>query len=400
MPPAYVVHVGSTEGGLGVWRDWGVKAAVLVDTDTERLAAAHDRIGLATGQKVQAIEAVLAEKLGEATFYELSFTTESGLFSAEALKSLWPGVEDKETRDVKTVTLDGAVFEGGPPLDARNAWLLLDQFGAASVLQGGSSLLEKTNLVGVRMIADDAGISNSRLGDVTDVLEQHGFACIAIVPGNHPKIGYGVFVKDLVGANEKALELGKSELEKARQVSETHAKLLESEKSEVLALRQSLKEVAEAKAKSDQAAEAARKELEEVKKSKAELDKQLVDKVQEFQAISKELQDNKAGLEVAQKSLKEANEAKAKSDQAAEAARKELESVKKSQADLQKQMADKTEELKLFQSGIDALKAENVELNQRQQLMNEELVKAEAQIELIKDLVLRDQSSGNSESSA
>ena len=65
--------------------------------------------------------------------------------------------------------------------------------------------------------------------------------------------------------------------------------------------------------------------------------------------------------------------------------------TKKSQADLQKQLADKTQELKSVQSTIEALKAENNELNHRQQLMNEELVKAEGQIELIKDLLLREQ---------
>lgn len=40
---------------------------------------------------------------------------------------------------------------------------------------------------------------------------------------------------------------------------------------------------------------------------------------------------------------------------------------------------------------VQRLSAENQELSHRQQLMNEELVKAEGQISLIKDLLLREQ---------
>ena len=112
---------------------------------------------------------------------------------------------------------------------------------------------------------------------------------------------------------------------------------------------------------------------------------------QQLEAAQKELETSKANLQAAQKTIKDSTDAKIKSEQALTDAKKDLEITKKSQADLQKQLAEKTRELQSVQLTIEALKVENNGLNNRQQLMNEELVKAEGQIELIKDLLLREQ---------
>ena len=73
--------------------------------------------------------------------------------------------------------------------------------------------------------------------------------------------------------------------------------------------------------------------------------------------------------------------------QAVDAAYKEHEVANKSIFQLQQQIKD----LESVRAESNKLKAENDELHQRQLLMNDELVKAEGQISLIKDLLLREQ---------
>uniref|UniRef100_UPI0040480B61 hypothetical protein n=1 Tax=Orrella sp. TaxID=1921583 RepID=UPI0040480B61 len=80
-------------------------------------------------------------------------------------------------------------------------------------------------------------------------------------------------------------------------------------------------------------------------------------------------------------------EAVTKLQQQTDVVQKELESAKKSVTQLQQQVKD----LESVRAESNQLKAENDELHQRQLLMNEELVKAEGQITLIKDLLLREQ---------
>ena len=65
-------------------------------------------------------------------------------------------------------------------------------------------------------------------------------------------------------------------------------------------------------------------------------------------------------------------------------------SLSKEKNSLSRQLQAKSRALDEFNEVVKATEAENQELTKRQQLMQEELLKAEAQIELIKDLLLRE----------
>ena len=69
----------------------------------------------------------------------------------------------------------------------------------------------------------------------------------------------------------------------------------------------------------------------------------------------------------------------------------ELSAAQKSVQTTSAALKGKEAELQAELSRVGALAAENQELAHRQQLMNEELIKAEGQISLIKDLLLREQ---------
>jgi hypothetical protein len=151
-------------------------------------------------------------------------------------------------------------------------------------------------------------------------------------------------------------------------------------------------------AQSELQSQAQEKTVAELAAVKVGLEGQLKTLKQSYAALENvQKQKNDELVQVAQKleaalaeAAKETSDAKAKAEQALSDSRKETDAAKKGQIDLQKQLSEKTQELKTIQASIDAKTTENNELNLRQQLMNEELVKAEGQIELIKDLLLRE----------
>jgi len=198
-----------------------------------------------------------------------------------------------------------------------------------------------------------------------------------------------------VEAQIQALVKEKAAVEIQRDALSVERESLLKEKSAVQAQVEEQKKLAtERQSKIDELTIALQAEVEKLKDVSTRLDGVTAEKAtvaQQIEAAQKELETSKANLQVAQKTVKDLTDAKTKSEQALTEAKKDLETTKKSQADLQKQLADKTQELQFVQSTIEALKVENNELNHRQQLMNEELVKAEGQIELIKDLLLREQ---------
>ena len=101
-------------------------------------------------------------------------------------------------------------------------------------------------------------------------------------------------------------------------------------------------------------------------------------------ALGSQLQEQTQAKEAALNQLAQANQSK-------EAALRQL-------SDMQQSFDNVTAKLKVTETTLEKelgqvqrLSAENQELSHRQQLMNEELVKAEGQISLIKDLLLREQ---------
>jgi hypothetical protein len=101
-------------------------------------------------------------------------------------------------------------------------------------------------------------------------------------------------------------------------------------------------------------------------------------------ALGSQLQEQTQAKEAALHQLAQANQFK-------EAALCQLSDMQKSFDNVTAKLKVKETALELELGQVQRLSAENHELSHRQQLMNEELVKAEGQISLIKDLLLREQ---------
>ena len=249
IPPAQVVHVvaGDAQGPLGVWRTWGIDAAVVIDVGAAEIDKSNDRF---QNDSIQRRQAILSDAVGEATFYELNLQSESGLLDAERLKALWPGIETIEEKTVATNTLDHLLITDQTiaPQSAEtktsapvipDAWLFIDCIGASKVLRGGAQSLAHVNLVCAKVVADDVALDGASCHEVARSLAESGFVQVALLPGAHPQIGYGVFCRNLIEVKSQA------QVRKLQVDLEDQIRKVVGSKAEIGAVKQQLAEAME-----------------------------------------------------------------------------------------------------------------------------------------------------------
>jgi len=419
IPPSEVIHVGAGDGQgpLNVWHGWGLGSSVLIDANPERLSWVTDKLGggtvvdqsgddgsvdgqVDTAKSVSAesviaepfiaeseaaksdsdesvktksvtaisstdhaamvVNAILSDKVGETTFFDLNLEGESGFVGAESLKALWPGIETVQERVVGTKTLDGVLEgrsgagAGGEPGSgfsaSENAWLFIDCLPAGLVLCGANKTLENVNLVCARVAADDVVVDGASCGEVAGVLAEVGFAQVALLAGSHPKIGYGVFCRDVVDRQQETLQsLGKRQ----QAESDGHRTMVQGLEADLASVKKTLAEESEAKGKlAEQVA------IE--KKAKDEI-------VVELDSHRTKVQGLEVDLASVKKTLAEESEAKAK---------------------LIEQVAIEKKAKDDLNAKVEQHKKDKAEWDARQHLYSEEMAKAEGQIDMIKDLLL------------
>jgi chromosome segregation ATPase len=212
-----------------------------------------------------------------------------------------------------------------------------------------------------------------------------------------------------------SLKVAKAELESDRnalQQSEAQLKQRQQELDQELeALKTAHAGLAQDKAELTQHRQALTEELESVKTAKAGLESdrnalqqseaQLKQRQQEMGKELEALKAAKAGLESdrnalqhSEAQLKQRQQELGKELEALKAAKASLESEKsiliKQQQDTAQTAEARLKQINDLKQEIETRKAKEAELEHRQQLINEEMVRAEAQIDLIKDMFLRE----------
>lgn len=199
LPPRGVLLVGAGSG-KGPWVQWLLSRNVASDGVSVHMVEGDERqyrhlqrsVGDNNGWTLW--RDVVVPSAGATTFHRLSNPDESGLLAAQNLRKLWPNLSDESSAAIKdATTLDALGEEAGG--DAN--WLILDCLPATALLQGGTELLRKLDVVLVR-VADD--LPPGLLADqhaVDQLLCDAGLRAVCRQVERHPALAHVLYVRDV-----------------------------------------------------------------------------------------------------------------------------------------------------------------------------------------------------------
>ena len=373
-----VVHVGAGHGvgDLHIWRQWPeVQHACCIDADPDRLAtwAGATAPNWPTGWR--ALPAVVADTAGVRDYHSASNRDEDGLLPTELLQTLWPRLQRVTTEARPTQPLDALVG------DVPSCGLIVDCLPALPVLRGAAQTLARSQWLCVRVaelgLADDVA-QMTAASAVTDHLTQVGFNLVAHVSGNHPAIGYAFYARDW--------HLAMQHLQQQRDAEAQAKAALQKTTAELQQAQANLQAQLAAEIQAKQAETAAKAEALKQRDAEAQAKAALQKTTAELQQAQADLQAQLAA-ETQAKQAEAAAKADALKQRDAEAMAK-VEALKQRDAEAAAK-EDALQQRDELSQNFSALTCEHQALILRQKVLQEELIKAEAQIDLIKDLLLR-----------
>jgi len=336
--PDAVVHLGAGtgQGPLHQWRQWQVPQSLVVDAQLSRMAWAKDWAAQSPGRHSKVV--TIGVDGAKGGFKVASNPNESGLIDPENLTGLWSNLKRVESLAADCVGVDRLLSqtENGVFLKAKKLWLLVDFFCPDTFWAGSNDTLDKTAVLVVRQ-SKTALKGVESLASCNKRMEALGFMRVADLESNHPQVVHGVYLRNLATGLQQAL---------AQRDQETKAKT---------ELAGKLEEESKARTALQQEKTALQQEKNTLAQDKTALEKEKAALMQETAALEQQ---------------------RAK--------------ITKEAATLKESIEVQTRETASIQLRCQDLESTNSDLQARQQLMHEELVKAEAQIELIKDLILRE----------
>lgn len=432
LPPTSAIVVGVNRLNP-VWLSWprlSHDRVLLIDAQADRLQAVHQHLQQTRGWRT--IEAVLDSTDATAPFHAMSHAGESGLLPDSTLQQLWPNIRSLHSATRPTQQLD-TLLAGDPGLSALGeeaaGWLIVDCLPALRVLRGAAQHLQRCAVVAARVLvgrAAEAGIQDATLAELQSALTPLGFRHALSLEETHPDIVTAIFVRDggsvpseaiaerdaavqardqaiadrdaAIHARDQALADRDAAIQ-ARDQALAERDALQDQvaplQNEAAALSEQLKDLTHAwemeiQAKTDAIAarDGERKATTEAMKARELALTQLQAKEAELSALTKEKAELVAARDEAVKALEaaivERDAVLADHEAALKSAEKSIQQLTLERDEARQQLADQSERMQ-------QLEAENAEAHRRHQLMQDEMVKAEAQIELIKDLLLREQ---------
>lgn len=381
-PPAGVLLVGAGNG-VGPWvqllQILAVPSVTLVEADDNQFEHLQRSVPQRDGWRLR--KQVVGPRTDTVTYHQASNAAESGLLEPESLRSLWPNLKTTHKQTRQAITLADLQDDADTPAN----WLLLDCLPALPILQGAAQQLAAFDVITLRVLLAEDAVPGSAAGadEVQATLQEQGFRCLALEASRHPAVGHALFVRDTAKqAQQREEQLAKNLAAlQAQNISLTQeiSKLI-AEITELTKARDQLSTqlAAETKSKADVQTQ---RDLESKAKSEAIAQRDAEAKAK-AEAIAQRDAEAKAKTEAAAQ-----RDALAKEKTALIAARDEQAKLAaERQSAIATQQKDSASKLQHFQQ----LEVENREYAVRQHLLQDELIKAEAQIDLIKDLLLRE----------
>lgn len=155
---------------------------------------------------------LLAAQPGEVSYYQASNPAESGLIPIAALTGLWPNLRElnSETRMAQPLQQVLADPELAGIARSEHTWLIVDSLSALAILQGAGEQLEKCNLLWLRTLRAPLKPHQpgTTLAELQECLQAHHYRHILSIEENHPNIIQVLFLRDDVARkNDKNRQL-------------------------------------------------------------------------------------------------------------------------------------------------------------------------------------------------
>lgn len=372
-----------------------VMRAILVEADDAMFANLQRNLQAYPGWQLR--KQVVGPRTETVEYHHASNTTESGLLEPESLQSVWPNLKTTHKQARQAIALAELQQDIDPPAN----WLLVDCLPALPIIQGAAQQLAGFDVIALRVLLESSKDTASRKRDshndgasevsshgnstvdtsyddlthsassnaVLPAMHALGFRCLAIEISRHPAIGHSLFVRDTASlAHELKQQLTQQSQTLAQVVAaaSTAAKQAEERAAQVLQLTQ-------AKAASDKLAAERQEQLDQ-------LQHQLKQASEQAQTATQE----------AKKAQAEAAAAAAAAKQAEERAG-QVQLLTQAQAAADKLLADRMSQIQAHEQRLQQLQARKAETDHLNGLLQAEVRKAEVQIELLKELFLREQ---------
>lgn len=430
LPPTTLIHAGAGKGigPLHVWHNWQIPNVHIVEANPNRLEWIRSSTPASSEWTIH--ENVLAMKDGKCTWHQTSYSDEDGLVAPSTLRSIWPHLVEKQIREEPGITLDQLVFDSGAAgeNDSNFTWLFLDFLPALKILQGGPHTIDQCSVVCVRaLLRDDAEIlQEAGLPALERWLAQKGFRQLLIAESNHPALGHALFARistqnestelqTLLNAREAtALQLQarydslqnefaeaqrnltakeaalsqlqdqyeflQSELAKVQQYLTAAEATEHQQAAELEAARQQIEQLeASLRTKEDDSA----REREERKKLTSSIQTQIDQFARELAETAKSNDDKDAEIQRLNVTLDSLRAQIANISFENELLATELTKMQTRVVEADKLVSDANKK-------VESMQAEVVSRDARQQLLNDEIARAEAQVDFIKDVLFRE----------
>ena len=385
-PPHTLIHVGCGRGvgDMHAWRQWDVDTVILIDADPARsqwvasLTAQHP--------KWRSISSVLGDTDGDAMYYKASNPDQDGLMPVLPLAKLWPNIRELSSENRPTQRLDNLLVQNalGDAIQApAMIWIIIDCMPAMRILRGSEALLKEASIIWLRVLLEPIqGIdADANLVAINDYLSGFGYCYVQHAEGNHPATGEVIFVRDWAGLHrDTAIRLAQCE-HKVQQQQADNNQFVEALKAEAAQQVESLSEhqikLTQITAENDhlhQNVADLTRQRDDILKQHQQLQRDNIEQSQRQQLLDEEL--SKAEAQIAQQVNIIAEH------------QYKLAQVTNERDHLQQSVDDLTRQRDDILNQNQQLQRENLEQGQRQKLLDEELIKASAQIDLIKDLLL------------
>jgi hypothetical protein len=323
---------------------------------------------------------LIAESTGTAQWHQASNPAESGLVPPDLLRPYWQNLKTLATQTLPASSLDDALAAQ----QAQPSWLWIDCFPALALLRGAPNALAHANVVIARVIIDATNApADTDLPALQNYMQQHGFVLAGVQPERHPAIGTALFFRDFATIAAERL----TALDAATKAKEEQSKQLLALTNQAL---EAATKIAAAEAENAQLTVARDAEVKAKTEALAARDAEAKAKLEAIDARDAQAKlaaERLAALDAATKAKEEqSKQLLALSNQAQEATKK-IATLESAKAQFE---SEKTALSKQHEQSMTDLRAKTDEDEMRQQMLQQELYRAEVQIDLIKDLLLRE----------
>ena len=389
MPISGLVHVGAGAGMDSVrYAKWSVPRAALIEADdalANKLAVAIKDYPTWSSHT-----AFLGDKEGESTFYLASHANESGALKPEDLGRIWRNLRTVEERALRTSTLDAMLGE----LDTTEPinWGVIDCLPALPVLRGADGFLAQADIIVARVVLDETLLADQGCGksEVDRFLETCGYRCVASEEEHQPALGRAVYLRDWKAlfattcATQRKLAFDQeAQIKQHSQAHDELSKLATDRLVQVEKLSQACEE--QSKRVADAHTQVA--QLTQARDEQAKLAADRQAQVQKLAQVRDEQTRQVADAHAQVQQLTQARDAQSK---LAAERQTQIEALTHARDEQAKLVTEQQRQLDEARLKLEQMEVQNSAFSTHQTLLQDELVRAEAQIDLIKDVLLRE----------